>query len=298
MRLSLHWRTLGSAVDLETLLGAASGAGFAGVEARRADLLAFARRHGGSGVARLFAQQALCQVATPVGVDLGASEADFEAACTGGQQLCRYLRGLTNYGVGQTLLTVAAPPTPPAGPGAERTVTRLRLLADLAASAGFALLLDPEPPGEAAPVAEVAPAVSTRRAGVGGDAVPPPAAAPRPTPEGRAAELAYLCAWVAAADRPNVGLVFDGWRWPGPRSLPPGLPLHCRIADAPPEGTERLLPGRGGRDLAGALQGLRAIEYAGYVSVDAPVPGTTDPYEGARRARVATERVVDAAFRF
>ena len=324
MRLALHWRALegglgpdaphGPSGDsvLDTFLGAAAAGGFSGVEARREDLLALGRR-GGSRLARLFAQHGVCQAATDLGADLDAPPAEFEAACVAGERLAALLRGLTNFGVGQPVLCVGAPAgEPPAGeaePGPALRLERLRLLADLAASVGFTLLLDPAPGAATEP----------------GDAA-----------------LARLRGWIAAAARRNLGLVFDCFLWAEPRAEPRaeqraepraeqraepraeqraeppgslphhaqadgppspvpglrGLPLHCRLADRTvPGGAARLGPGRGGLDLAEALRRLRGIDYAGYVSVDAPL-GRGDAFAAARRCQREAEGLLRAALGF
>ncbi len=312
MRLALHWRALegglgpdapqGPSGDsvLDTFLGAAAAAGFRGVEAKREDLLAVGRR-GGSRLARLFAQHGVCQVATDLGADLESPPAEFEAACVAGERLCALLRGLTNFGVGQPVLCVGAPAgEPPAGaggPGPALRLERLGLLADLADSVGFTLLLDPAPGAASEP---------------GG------------------AALARLRGWIAAAGRRNLGLVFDCFLWadqqadqqadgeaeppadrrpdgeaegrsartPSPVLGLRGLPLHCRLADRRvPGGAERLSPGRGALDLAEALRRLRRIDYAGYVSVDAPL-GRGDAFQAARRCRREAEGLLRAALGF
>lgn len=277
MRLALHWRTLGPAVDMDTLLGAASLAGFTGVEARREDVLAFIRRRGGSRLARLFAQHGVSQVATWFGAGLAAPKGEFDAACEAGARLCGALRGLTGFGVGQAVLTVQAPGGDPPGElaapsAADEPLGRLRRLADLAASVGFQLLLDVDPPEDAAP------------------AVPPD--------DGSAADLSRLLGWATAAARPNLGLVFDCRRWAGVHPLPPGLaaaPLHVRLADAAAGSGSRLLPGRGDLHLAECLHALHAAGYGGYVSVDVSADGAADPFETARRCRQAAERALAAA---
>lgn len=303
MRLALHWRALAGALGpdapqgdsvLDTFLGAAAVAGFRGVEAKREDLLAVGRR-GGSRLARLFAQHGVCQAATDLGADLDSPPAEFEAACVAGERLCALLRGLTNFGVGQPVLCVGAPagepPAAAAEPAPAQRLERLRLLADLAASVGFTLLLDPAPGAAGEP---------------GGDA------------------LARLRGWIAAVGRRNLGLVFDCFLWAeqraeqradgpaeppapppdgeadGPPSPVPGLrglPLHCRLADRVPEGVARLSPGRGALDLAEALRRLRTIDYAGYVSVDAPL-GRGDAFQAARGCRREAEALLRAALGF
>lgn len=266
MRLALHWRTLGPEIDLETLLTAASMAGFPGLEAPRDALLAFAMRRGASRVARLFAQHGVCQVATWFGPGLLSSPPEFAAACAAGGRLASALRGLTGFGVAQSVLTVEAPPG--AAADGDAALERLRRVADLAASAGFQLLLEE---GEGA------------------------AAQP-----GAAGDLARLSGWVLAAARPNVGLVVDCSRFPGGAALTgtlPAAPLLARLG-APP----RRPPGEGRgiqADLPAAesLHALHAAGYGGYVSVDAPAVPAADPFEAAKRLRLAAERTLEMSLR-
>lgn len=90
-----------------------------------------------------------------------------------------------------------------------------------------------------------------------------------------------LTVLAAVGRRPNAGILLDAFHWHTSggtvqdiAQIPPGMPVHVHLSDAPDlprealRDADRLLPGDGVIDLTGFLGALRARGYDGLVSVE------------------------------
>lgn len=117
---------------------------------------------------------------------------------------------------------------------------------------------------------------------------------------------------IGAVDQPNVGVLLDSFHWYTSSgtiedilSLSPEQIVMVHLNDAPDVpidrqmDDQRLLPGEGVIDLAGMLNALRKIGYAGPVSVEtfSPTLPLLGEAEAARRSKQALERTLNAANR-
>ncbi|WNR44190.1 sugar phosphate isomerase/epimerase family protein [Paenibacillus roseipurpureus] len=116
--------------------------------------------------------------------------------------------------------------------------------------------------------------------------------------------------WIDAIGEPGVGLLFDAYHWyttggtiADIEKLRPDQIVHVHINDAPDVPVAdvldngRLYPGEGVIDLAGFLQSLQRIGYAGVVAQEilTATPPTDSPESLAERSKAGFDKVYAAA---
>jgi len=124
--------------------------------------------------------------------------------------------------------------------------------------------------------------------------------------------MAETLDWIAAIDKPNVGLLLDSFHWyttggteADLLSLRPEQIVHVHLNDAPAVPVEqardddRLYPGEGVIDLAAFLRALYRIGYRGVVAQEVlrPEMPESDSSSASRRSTAPVDRDPDELFR-
>ncbi len=266
----LHPATLTPGLDISTLAKTAGGAGFQTFETS-ANALRYAANEGDVNLRWLFQETATTPVYCGWSANLRSSREDFDLAMARTEQEMAFVGP---YGVrgGGTVLPFRREPGVP-DPDDGDILDRIQQLAERSQAHNLFLALE----------------------FVGLHIADAPANAVNNLP--RTLEL------IGKVKRQNVGVLLDSYHWylsagtaADIAAIPPGMPLHVHINDAPSgdparlDDSMRVLPGEGVIDLDQYLGAVAARGYDGPVSVElfSERLRAMEPMEAARLAFAAT----------